>query len=225
MDGLPVGGLTAEEAGRVLTDLAKAKDIPAVSAGFDPANGEVIPERLGRRLNVAASINELLTAPAGSSLLAEYEPFMPEITRNTLVRAKELGAYTSPILDSSPNYLQNIRLAAKLINNSILVPGQEFSFNRITGELTADRGRQGLDGICQVSSTLYNAVLAANLKVTEHPAYFPPFADVPQGKDATTYRDKDFKFVNESRWQLIIRSFTDSPGTRLTVDLWALPDA
>ncbi|SMD04192.1 VanW family protein [Sporomusa malonica] len=237
--GQPVGGMSAEEAGNVLTNLAKAKDVPAVNAGFDPVTGEVMPERPGQRLDVAATMSELLAAGAGSSVTPVYQPFLPDITREALARARRLSTYTTPILDNSPGRLVNIRLTAKLINNALIDPGQEFSFNKITGEPTAARGfqsaavfgdngekEQGLGGgMCQVSSTLYNAAQAAELKVTERHPHSQPVAYVPQGKDATTYTDKDLRFLNTTRWRLITRAFVHEEGSKLTVDLWALPGA
>lgn len=238
VDGQPVGGMTVEEAGGILTNLAKAKDVPAVNAGFDSESGEIFPERPGQRLNVSATLNKLLTAPAGSSVVPVYETFLPGITKKVLAGSRQLGTYTTPILDNSAGRLSNIRLTAKMINNVVIEPGQEFSFNKITGEPTAERGfqsatvfgesgqkEQGLGGgMCQVSSTLYNAVLAADLKVTERHAHSQPVSYVPPGKDATTYTDKDLRFVNTTRRRLITRAFVDVSGSNLTVNLLALPE-
>ncbi len=239
IEGQPIGNLAAEEVGRVLINLAKAKDVPAVNAGFDPDSGEIIPERPGQRLNVSATIREVMAAAAGSRVMPVYQPFLPDITKDKLVRSRKLGSYTTQILDNSPGRLVNIRLTGKLINNIVLEPGQEFSFNKLTGEPTAGRGFQpapvfgdngtkeeGLGGgMCQVSSTLYNAVLAANLTVTERHPHSQPVSYVPPGQDATTYTDKDFRFINTTRHRLIIRVFTDTEGLTITSELWGLPDA
>lgn len=238
IEGQPVGAMTMEEATRVLINLAKAKDVPAVNAGFAPETGEVIPERPGQRLNVSATLNELLAAAPGSQVTPVYQHFVPDITKDKLTRSHRLGRYTTQILDDSPGRLANIRLTARLINNTVLESGQEFSFNRLTGEPTAGRGfqpatvfgdkgktEQGLGGgMCQVSSTLYNAVLAANLTVTERHPHSQPVKYVPPGRDATTYTDKDFRFINTTRHRLISRVFTDETGSQLTVELWGLPD-
>jgi len=233
-----VGGMSAEETGQLLEGLAKAKDVPAANAGFDPATGEIFPERPGHRLNIAATLSELLAAPAGSNVQPVYQPFLPELTRDNLTRACLLGACATPILDNSPGRLENVRLTAKLVNNTIIASGQEFSFNKITGEPTADRGfqpaavfgdsgKQEMEvggGMCQVSSTLYNAVVAAGLKVTERHPHSQPVNYIPPGKDATTYTDKDFRFVNTTRWRLVTRAFIHPDGSKVTVDLWGLPD-
>ena len=239
IEGQAVGAMTSEEVSRVLVNLAKAKDVPAVNAGFAPDTGEVIPERPGQRLNVSATLRELLAAASGSRVMPIYQHFVPDITKDKLARSRRLGSYTTRILDSSPERLANIRLTAKLINNTVLESGQEFSFNKLTGEPTVSRGfqpatvfgdngnkEQGLGGgMCQVSSTLYNAVLAANLTVTERHPHSQPVSYVPPGRDATTYTDKDFRFINTTRHRLISRVFTNEAGHQLTVELWGLPDA
>jgi len=239
VEGQPVGNMTKEEAGKVLINLAKAKDVPAVNAGFAADSGEIIPERPGRRLNREVTLEEILAAQPGSNVKAVYQTFLPDITKEKLLQSRNLGSYTTPILDNSPGRLANIRLTGRLINNIVLEPGQEFSFNDLTGEPTIVRGFQpatifndsgnkeeGLGGgMCQVSSTLYNAVLAAKLKVTERHPHSRPVNYVPPDRDATTYTDKDFRFVNTARQRLISRVFTDQAGTILTVELWGLPGA
>ena len=239
VEGQPVGSMTTEEVNRVLVNVAKAKDVPAVNAGFDPDSGEIISERPGQRLNIAATLQKVMAAVPAGRVTPVYQTFSPDITKTKLMNSRNLGSYTTRIMDNSPGRLANIRLAGKLINNIVLEPGQEFSFNSLTGEPTAERGFQlatvfgengdkeeGLGGgMCQVSSTLYNAVLAANLRVTERHPHSRPVSYVPSGRDATTYTDKDFRFVNTARQRLISRVFTDEAGTALTVELWGLPDA
>jgi vancomycin resistance protein YoaR len=76
--------------------------------------------------------------------------------------------------------------------------------------------------MCQVSSTLYNAVLDAGLPVVERHPHSQPVSYVPPGRDATTYTDKDLRFVNSRREPLVVRAQV-AGGARLVVDLWALP--
>lgn len=238
VEGVPVGGLTPAEAAKTLNNLAQAKNVPAVNAGFDPVGGRILPERPGQRMDVQATINAVLAAPAGSRITPVYQPFRPEITREVLDQGHRLSTFATQIMDNSPGRLANIRLTAKLTNNILIGPGEEFSFNKVTGEPTSARGFQpatvfgdsgekeeGLGGgMCQVSSTLYNTVLAANLQVTERHPHSQPVNYVAPGKDATTYTDKDFRFVNNTRWRIITRIFTDPAGSSITAELWALPD-
>ena len=116
------------------------------------------------------------------------------------------------------NRTANVRLAAKLINGTILNPGEEFSYNKTVGPRTKERGflEAGVfasgevvdgigGGICQVSSTLYMAAIRANMKITErrNHAFYVDYT--PKGEDATVvYGAIDFRFVNTSKYPIKI---------------------
>lgn len=234
LDGRPVGGLTPGELATLLRELAAGADKPASDARFADDTGRIIPETAGRSLDRAATIAAVLAAPPGTAVAVIYRPQAPGITAADLRDARCIGAAVTPILDASPGRLENIRLTAALVNNAVIGPGQEFSFNRRTGEPTADRGfkpapvftddGQGEElggGMCQVSSTLHSAVLAAGLAVTERHPHSRPVAYIAPGLDATTYTDKDFRFLNSGRRTVVIRAFI--AGGSLNVDLWTLP--
>lgn len=127
-----------------------------------------------------------------------------------------LATYTTKYKESEKNRTVNVKQAAKNINGTILMPGQEFSFNKTVGERTTANGfkvatvysanqlAQGIGGgICQVSSTLYNSVLLADLNIVERKNHQLTVAYVPLGQDATVaYGSIDFRFTN-SRTQPI----------------------
>ncbi len=110
----------------------------------------------------------------------------------------------------------NIELAARTVNGTILMPGETFSYNGILGDTTADKGykpggaylngevvQSYGGGICQVSSTIYNAVLYANLQVDERYNHSFLSGYVPAGLDATvSYGSKDFKFTNNRKFPI-----------------------
>lgn len=112
----------------------------------------------------------------------------------------------------------NVRLAAKLVNGTILNPGEEFSYNKVVGPRTTARGFKAAaifaqgevvdgigGGICQVSSTIYMAALRANMKITErrNHAFYVDYT--PKGEDATVvYGSIDFRFVNTSEYPVKI---------------------
>lgn len=145
----------------------------------------------------------------------------PEITTN------KIGLEAFPDLISSfstkydvtnRNRSTNLRLAAEKINGTILMPGEEFSYNKVVGERTIAAGYKeakiyssgqvvdGLGGgICQISSTLYNAILYANLDVTERRNHQFVTSYVKAGLDATVvYGSQDFKFVNSRQYPVKI---------------------
>lgn len=121
-----------------------------------------------------------------------------------------LGTYTSRYNPGEVGRTKNVSLAANRISGVVLKKGDVFSYNTIVGERTESRGFSnakvyaggevvdGLGGgICQVSSTLYNAVLYADLEVIERVNHSLPVTYVPLGRDATVvYGSIDFRFKN-----------------------------
>ena len=234
VEGVAVGGLTQGEASAALQALAAGRYVPSANARFADGDGSILAERTGLIIDVPATTAAALAAPAGSDLAAVCRPLAPALTADDLRTARRAGTYTTTILDNSRERAENIRLTAALLNNAAIAPGDEFSFNRRTGEPTRERGFRPAvvfvdgreeeelgGGMCQVSSTLYNAVLAAGLKVTERHPHSRPVSYVPPGQDATTYTDKDLRFVNTTRRTLVLRALV--AGKKLTVDLFALP--
>ncbi len=112
----------------------------------------------------------------------------------------------------------NVRLACEHINGTILNPGDEFSYNTVVGQRTAERGFQSAGayangqvidevggGVCQPSSTLYMAVLRADLEVTERHNHSFTVAYTPLGEDATvSWGGPDFRFKNNTKYPIKI---------------------
>ena len=123
----------------------------------------------------------------------------------------------------------NITQAAKTIDGSVVKPGEEFSFNNTVGPTTKARGYMegrifinGKDakgyggGVCQVSSTLHCAVVNKGLKTTERHPHSKRVKYVHEGFDAaTSYGGKDYKFVNNKNYPVIIRAFVE--GNKIVV--------
>jgi vancomycin resistance protein YoaR len=134
-----------------------------------------------------------------------------------------------------PNRIHNVQLVAHLIDGTLIAPGDTFSFNGTTGERTAAKGfleapvivngelTTGLGGgICQVSTTVFNAAFEAGLKITERVNHALYISHYPQGRDATVnYPDVDLKFVNDTGHWLLLRTFVGSYS--LTVGLYGTP--
>ncbi|MDT8902817.1 VanW family protein [Anaeroselena agilis] len=234
VEGVDVGGLARDGVAAALQGLAAARYQPPVNARFADGDGTVMPDKAGRLLDVTATTEAALAAPAGSALPAAYSELEAAVTAADLAAARPAGSYATTILDASPGRMENIRLTAALLNNAAIAAGEEFSFNSRTGEPTRERGFRPAvifvdgghgeevgGGMCQVSSTLYNAVLAAGLRVTERHPHSRPVSYVPPGRDATTYTDKDLRFVNTSRRTLVLRCYVAEK--KLAVDIFALP--
>ena len=131
-----------------------------------------------------------------------------------------ISSFTTKYDASNRNRSTNLRIAAEKINGKVLMPGEEFSYNQVVGKRTVEAGYKdakiyadggvvdGLaGGICQISSTLYNAVLLANLEITERRNHTYTTSYVPAGKDATVvYGTKDFKFKNSRTYPIKIEA-------------------
>lgn len=143
-----------------------------------------------------------------------------------------IGTFSTNYSSSSLNRKENIRLASDKINGRILNPGEVFSFNDIVGPRTAATGYKvahvysgskvvdGIGGgICQVSSTLYNAVVFADLEIVYRTNHSLPVSYVPLGRDATvSYGTIDFKFKNNKETPVKLEVLAD--GNNLTVNIY-----
>lgn len=143
-------------------------------------------------------------------ILIKEEPKTKVADLDNVLFKDVLAEFTTKYDQSYTARVTNLQVAAKNINGTILYPGDEFSYNKVVGERTAARGFKeahvfsggkvvdGLGGgICQVSSTLYNAVLLANLDVTDRTAHMMHTGYVEPSLDATVvYGSIDFKFKN-----------------------------
>ena len=130
----------------------------------------------------------------------------------------------------------NLRLAANKINGTVLLPNEEFSYNAVVGERTISAGYKmaatysngavvdGLGGgICQISSTLYDAVVMANLKITTRRNHQFVTSYVPAGKDATVvWGSQDFKFLNSRKYPVRITATVQ--GGIATVQVWGIKE-
>ncbi|GAB6098909.1 hypothetical protein JCM16358_07880 [Halanaerocella petrolearia] len=227
-----VGGSSYKQITKLLAKLARQKRRQPQNA-FE-FNDKVFYSKQGKRLNITATIQQLLTAEAKEKVEPVYKFIKPTITKDVLkkgksfnfslkkrlqqTRAKVIGHYTTYLPNNKQARKNNIRLALKKMNYYYLKPEEEFSFNDLIGQPTMAKGYKKAPiisgdryilkpggGICQVSSTLYNAVKEAKLKIIERHHHSKKVAYVPEGRDATIYPgQKDFSFINNSQQPVII---------------------
>ena len=122
------------------------------------------------------------------------------------------------------NRIHNVQLVAHLVDNKLIAPGATFSFNKTTGARTAAKGfveapviingevETGLGGgVCQVSTTVFNAAYEAGLPITERTNHALYISHYPLGRDATVdYPDIDLQFVNDTSHWMLLRTFVGS---------------
>ena len=181
-------------------------------AYLDP---EILYSRASAMLDEGNYYNTLFMTP---------EEIIADGTRTELMNSFGLiSTYTTKTTDNR-NRNKNIQLSAQAINGLTVLPGETFSFNAATGERTAEKGYlpapaisggQSRDeiggGVCQNSSTLFNAVARANLEIVERSPHAWPSSYVEKGFDATVnWPGLDFKFKNDTDWPIfIIAAYAD----------------
>lgn len=167
----------------------------------------------GRRLNqdaLVSSIESALDAGGGNVSLPVETVDSPQ-SRSQVESQYGLICYAiTNASSSSKNRLSNIRLALSIINGTCLEPGEQFSFNKVVGQRTTARGFKLAaaysrgeviedvgGGICQVSTTLFNAAVKADMRIDERNSHSMTVSYVDPGKDAAVdWGNKDLKFTN-----------------------------
>lgn len=216
----------------ILTEKCAKFDQKAVNVSLKKENGsfQVVDGQTGYLLDVESSIdtvNNFLTQEwdhQACSILLDIEVEEPKGSAEELSAVGDvLGSFTTSYRTSGAARSANVSNGANLINGITLYPGEEFStyenvspFSQANGYYMAGSYMNGKvvdslgGGICQVSTTLYNAVLQAELDVTERHnhsmivGYVDPSADAAIAESA----GKDFKFVNNTDYPIYIEGYT-----------------
>lgn len=195
------------------------------------------PSRMGRQLNTGRFL-ELLSE--GISRTEEKEVTLPvdqvkpslvdeEVASWELTRI--ISAYTTEFDESNPDRTTNLKVAVARLHGALLPPKQQFSFNRWIGPRSLQHGYKEAPvvlenelvpgvggGICQVSTTLYNAWLLAGFRVDKRHNHSIPVTYVGMGLDAAVvYGAQDLAFTNPLKTPVLISGFIE--GNTLTIAL------
>ena len=202
----------------MLFDLINSEPISSV---YDPQTLSATPSSEGATFDLEAARVKLNNAGERDIVTIPIIRLLPEISQeelNALLFRDVLAEISTNIAGSSNRY-HNIVLASSFIHDRVYNPGEVFSFNRVVGRRTADRGFRMASGflsgrvvdmlgggICQVSSTLYVATLMANLEIVERRAHGMPISYLPLGQDATVAYAAtiDYRFRNSSEFPIRI---------------------
>ncbi len=234
---MPIGQHVAEElAGKLTAEWGH----PATNASivsFNESTGEFVVEegKSGTEIDeqklleaIAAAVDE---RDFVRSITVPEKSVEPEIKASSY---KVMSTYQTNTT-ASQDRNTNVRLAAEAVNGTILQPGEQLSFNTVVGRRTPEKGYKQAPayadgqtvqeyggGVCQVSSTLYNAVIGAGLQTdvrtghTFEPSYVTP------GQDATvSYAEPDFVFTNSSQATIGIKAFYSD--RKMYVEIYGVP--
>jgi vancomycin resistance protein YoaR len=200
----------------------------------------VVPAQSGRKVDEEGTTRSLMAALLSTSNRKGDLKVATAAPERTTRDAKAMGitglvgAYET-FYGGVANRIHNVQLVAHLINDHYIAPNETFSFNATTGERSEDKGfleapviingelKTGLGGgVCQVSTTTFNAAYVAGLSITDRTNHALYISHYPLGRDATVnYPDTDLKFVNDTGHWLWLRTFVGSSS--LTVALYGTP--
>ena len=199
----------------------------------------VYAEVIGVDFDIASVKSMISQNPNDNEYTVQLKYTNPEITLENLdidVFPDLLATFSTSYDASNISRSTNLNLAAEKINGTVLHPNSEFSYNKIVGARTISAGYkeakiysngQVVDGIgggiCQISSTLYNAAIFANLNITERHNHQFVTSYVPVGRDATvSYGAKDLKFVNSRKYPIKIEVSVN--GGVVKVDIYGIKE-
>lgn len=213
-------------------------------ASFDASNYtfQFTDEVVGSKVDTETLAAEMVRAleSGGGAVELPVQSIQPSVVKADI--ASQYGLIASAVTNASSskeNRLSNIRLSLQMINGTCLKPGESFSFNGVVGERTTERGFKSATayssgkvveevggGICQVSTTLFNAVVKADLEIVERHNHSLTVSYVDKGKDAAVnWGGQDLRFTNTSDDNVYICCFlSDDKRVRVGVFGKLLPN-
>lgn len=209
----------------LMNDLEKRVSLPPKNAVIN-GEGRILAEQAGTTLNRERFKAQFYSYIYEGNLLrlevplrSVYAKVDSELLQS--IMEKKIGNYFTYYNPNNKNRSHNIGLAAKAINNTVIFPEETFSFNEVVGKRTKEkgylrapiivRGEASEDiggGICQISSTLFNAADRAGLQIIQRYSHSKIVTYVPPGRDATvSWYGPDFTFKNKYSQPVLIRAF------------------
>ncbi len=218
--------------------LRRKVDKPAVNARLIVEEGRVVgitKAKEGYEVDEKRLLERLSEAKNGSIRLP-VKVLSPKVKEEDLEGLELIGEFTTSLKRSSWGRIENIRKAVSPIDGTLLNPGEKFSFNERVGPRITEKGYKiapimvrgelvpGVGGgVCQVSTTLYNAVLLAGLKVNKRGHHARPVKYISPGRDATVvWGYIDLVFSNDKDYPIYIQG--EVKGGKLTFRIFGRKD-
>ena len=187
------------------------------------ADGKPTPTVVGHSVDAEKAQTILDETAPGESCSIPLIFLQPDLSAAEQLLYRDLLASSKTYMAGTANRRNNIRLAAKAVDGTILMPGETFSYNKTVGERTAAKGYKeatvyvaGQDkqelggGICQLASAIYYCTLYADLQIVSRTNHRFAVTYVPYGLDATVaWPSLDYKFKNNTDYPIKISATTD----------------
>lgn len=229
--------LSADFSEPTLPNLEEAKktySIEPVNAEMDKTTFEVSQHKYGYSFDEEEILSAINNAEYGQVLQFNFKRIAPEVTHDDLANTlfcDVLAEYTATNPSIPGGRDVNLKLSCEKINNTVLLPGETFDYNKALGERTAAAGWKKADGymgmetvseygggICQASSSLYYCALIADLEIVTRHCHGFISAYMPPGMDATvSWGGPHFRFKNNMEYPIRIEA--EASGGKVTVRL------
>lgn len=238
-DGELVPAVDGEALKAVLLQVAPQLQTPPTNASVRIENGApvVVPAVAGVSVDgaqLAAAVPAAVTA-ADRTVRVEPAPLPPEVTTEAVnaLGVTQVVSEFSTNLTADAGRTENIEIAARTVNGTLLLPGQTFSLNDTLGERTPEKGYNQAPtiqngrlvlgyggGVSQVATTLFNGMFFAGLEDVEHKPHSFYISRYPEGREATVNFDNvDLEFTNDSPYGVLIEMYTG--GGKVTTRFWS----
>ena len=207
------------------------------------SNISITPEVTGKHIDIYDLCNKIkeIIAPDPEkveTVSVDLQDYSPSITSADLSKITGvMSSYSSTFGASDTGRVENLRISTGYINGTLLMPGEEFSYNNTIGPTTPERGYKEANtyvgskivpgyggGVCQVSSALYRAVIQANIRSTERRNHSMTVSYAKPGLDATVAAGYiDYKFVNTYDFPIYIQGYLS--GNKVVFNVWGNKEA
>ena len=214
----------------------EAQDALVATFDFSSRTFTFTQDQPGARLDADALYRQIIDAlerrDYAASIAVSTEAILPQVTRVELMNSFALVSSYTTQTTGDANRNNNIHLACQAISRIVVMPGETFSFNEATGQRTTDKGYLPAPaiaggatvdevggGVCQVSSTLFNAAAMADLTILSRSPHTWPSNYVEKGRDATVnWPGLDFSFRNDKATPIFIVAYYQQ--RQCTVELY-----
>lgn len=218
-----LGECSIENENAVLQKIIKSETVSPKNARLqlvDFKTPKVIKEESGKTVDETSFFQDIKSAKdlGGGEIALNYKTVLAEIDETQVEKSTYLRGQFTTYFSQNPSRVENIKLATKSLNNAVIYSGNDFSFNETVGKRTSSRGYktakiivngkfvEGVGGgVCQASSTLYNALLFSDLPILEHHAHSLKVSYVEPSFDAMVTDNKnDLRCKNDTNLPIYI---------------------
>lgn len=234
--------IDSTEIEKIIKQLAQEINIQEEDAKIQLKDGKIniLPQKKGRRLEekkLEKMIEEHLQFFNQEWIQLPVKETFPKITQQDLNSINgKIASFSTYFNSQKKQRVENLRVASRKIDGKILLPGEILSVNKSIGPITKENGYKDAPvivngklqtdiggGVCQVSTTLYNAAVRANLQIVERQHHSMPVSYVPLGQDAAIAGNwKDLKIKNNLDESVYIEMYLK--GNQLIANLYSNQD-